>query len=105
MPEICQDRSQGLEGVHRRRRDTGEWYGAYNRNNTRRVHINMVIDPREGNSNAQARKARALLFPRVNNHVYMDPEDFIPFYHMENITEILLYWPGDIALLKHANMQ
>ena len=41
----------------------------------------MVIDPREGNSNAQARRARALLFsiPRVNNHIDMDPEDFIPF--------------------------
>ena len=41
----------------------------------------MVIDPREGNVNAQARRARALLFPipRVNNHVDMDTEDFIPF--------------------------
>ena len=32
----------------------------YNRNNTRRVLINMVIDPREGNGNAQARRERAL---------------------------------------------
>ena len=41
----------------------------YNRNNTRKVHINM------------ARRARALLFPvpRVNTHVDMDPEDLIPF--------------------------
>ena len=53
----------------------------YNRNNTRRVHINMIIDPREGNGNAKVRRARALLFPipRVNNHVDMDTEDFIPF--------------------------
>ena len=41
----------------------------------------MVIDPREGNDNAQARRARALHFPipRVNNHVVIDTEDFIPF--------------------------
>ena len=53
----------------------------YNRNNTRRVHINMIIDPREGNGNAKVRRARALLFPipRVNNHVDMENEDFIPF--------------------------
>ena len=41
----------------------------------------MVIDPREGNGNAQARRAQALLFPipRVNNHVVMETEDLIPF--------------------------
>ena len=41
----------------------------------------MVIHPRKGNGNAQAQRARALLFPipRVNNHVDMDTEDFIPF--------------------------
>ena len=39
----------------------------------------VIIDPREGN--AQARRARALLFPtaRVNNHVVMDTDDYIPF--------------------------
>ena len=41
----------------------------------------MVIDPREGNSNAQARMAQALLFqnPRVNNHFGINPEECIPF--------------------------
>ena len=40
----------------------------------------MVIDLTGGNSNAQARRARVLLFPipRVNINVGMDPEDFIP---------------------------
>ena len=44
----------------------------------------MIIDPKEGNGNAQARTARALLFPvmKVNYHVDMDTDmdtDFIPF--------------------------
>ena len=41
----------------------------------------MVIDLIEGNGNAKARRARALLFPipMVTHHVVMDTEDFIPF--------------------------
>ena len=40
----------------------------------------MVIDPSDGNSNEQARRARALLvpFPRANNHFGIYPEHFIP---------------------------
>ena len=50
--------------------------GYTKRNNTRRVHINMVIDPREGNCNARALRAWALLFPipRVINHAVIDTE-------------------------------
>ena len=39
----------------------------------------MVIDPREGNGNAQACRALPFPIPRVNNDVDMDTEEFIPF--------------------------
>ena len=47
----------------------------------------MAIDPRTGNSNARTRRARALLFPipRANNHVGMDPGDFIHFFYVNII--------------------
>ena len=35
----------------------------YNMNNIRRVPTKIVIDPREGKGNAQARTARVLLHP------------------------------------------
>ena len=59
----------------------------------------MVINPREENVDPKARRARALHFPfpRVNNHIVMDTEDFIP---MKIIAKIQRYlWPplpGDI---------
>ena len=72
---------------------TNAVYNEYNRNNTRRVHINMVNDPRQGDSNAQTRRAEALLLsiPRVNSFIDMDTDDFIPF-----ISWKLFYIFGDI---------
>ena len=52
-----------------------------NKKNTWRVLNTMVIDPMEGNSNAQARRAGTLLFPisRVWNHPDKGPGDFVSF--------------------------
>ena len=50
----------------------------------------MVIDPREGNGNAQTRGARTLLppFPRVNSYVVMETENLISFIKSKLLRQI-----------------
>ena len=66
------DTIAAVAGVNIKRKKIFQ-YTYYKWNNTRRVHTEMAIHPKDGNRNAQDRKARALLFsfPRVNNNVGM----------------------------------